>query len=116
MFRSGNSFLEFYIETAERLLSQNLGNMPPQFIGPKLLTALHNVSLLPVMNAAGMLSPIVIKAMLQGEGMAMDLFLEYSPQIITGANLCVSSCQKNEVSVMEMERLIDALKKGAISV
>ena len=116
MFRSGNSFLEFYIETAERLLSQNLGTMPPQFIGPKLLTALHNVSLLPVMNAAGMLSPIVIKAMLQGEGMAMDLFLEHSPQLITGANLCVSSCEKKQVSDKQMERLIDALKKGVISV
>lgn len=115
MFRSGNPFLEFYIETAERLLMNNLGSMPPQFIGPKLLTALHNVSLLPVMNGAGMLSPMVIKAMLKGEGMAIDLFLEHSPQLITGANLCISSCEKNEVSNKEMEQLIDSLKKGAIS-
>jgi hypothetical protein len=115
MFRSGNSFLDFYIETAERLLSKNLGSMPPQFIGPKLLTALHNVSLLPVMNAAGMLSPMVIKSMLQGEGMAMDLFLQHSPQAISGANLCVSSCEKNEVSDKEMRQLIDSLQNRTIS-
>jgi hypothetical protein len=109
MFREGNSFLDFYIETAERLLSLNEGNVPPQFIGPKLLTALHNVAILPVMEAAGMLSPLVIKDLIKGSGTSLDLFKESSPQTIAGVNLCISSCERQDVSDQEMDQLIDVL-------
>lgn len=109
MFCQGNHFLDFYIETATRLLSKNTGNVPPHFIGPKLLTALHNVVSLPVMESAGMLSPLVIKDLIQGGGIAWDQFVEASPQPIAGANLCISSCQRNEVSEDEVSRLIDRL-------
>lgn len=109
MFRQGNSFLDFYSETAERLLSLNQGTMPPQFIGPKLLTALHNIAILPVMESAGMLSPAVIKDVLSGQGMALDLFNSHSPEPLVAANLCASSCEKDELSVMEMEQVIDVL-------
>lgn len=107
--RQGNSFLDFYADTAQRLLAQNQGPMPPQFIGPKLLTALHNLTALPVLETAGMLSPMVIKDMLKGEGPALDLFKAQSPQPITAANLCISSCRKNKVSDQEMEQLIETL-------
>lgn len=109
MFCRQNSFLAFYTETAKRLLLLNQGTMPPQFIGPKLLTAIHNVAMLPVMETAGMLSPMVIKDLLYGKGPAFDLFVQHSPQAIAGANLCVSSCEKNEVTDREMEQVIDIL-------
>lgn len=109
LFRKGNPFLNFYTETAQRLLPLNHGTMPPQFTGPKLLTALHNVAMLPVMETAGMLSPLVIKDMIQEEGPAFDLFVKHSPLPIAGANLCVSSRANNEVSDLEMEQLIDTL-------
>ncbi|MCW9025353.1 MAG: hypothetical protein OQK73_11840 [Gammaproteobacteria bacterium] len=109
MFCDSNSFLDFYIETAERLLSLNKGTVPSQFIGPKLLTALHNIAIFPVMETAGMLSPLVIKDILQGNGAALDLFIENSPQPVTGANLCISSCERQEVSAKEMDQLIDVL-------
>jgi len=108
-FCQGNHFLDFYIETATRLLSQNTGNVPPHFIGPKLLTALHNVASLPVMESAGMLSPLVIKDLIQGKGAALDQFVGASPQPIAGANLCISSCQRNELSEDEISKLIDQL-------
>lgn len=115
MFRRGNSFLDFYADTAQRLLARNQGRVPPQFIGPKLLTAIHNVVVLPVLETAGMLSPLVIKDMLRGEGPAMDLFVAYSPQPIAAANLCISSCRNNAVSNREMEQLIDALPGVSVS-
>jgi len=113
MFVQGNSLLDFYVDTAERLLRLNEGAMPAQFIGPKLLTALHNVVGLPVMESAGMLSPMVIKDILAGAGPALDLFVENSPQPIAAANLCVSSCDRGEVSDREMECLIDTLLGNA---
>ena len=98
MFRQGNSFLDFYSDTAERLLLLHQGTMPPQYIGPKLLTALHNVAQLPVLETAGMLSPAVIKAILNQRGAALDLFAAQSPGMPLAANLCVSICEKGEVS------------------
>lgn len=111
-FAQGNNFLDFYADTAQRLLTLNAGPMPPQFIGPKLLTALHNVVRLPVLETAGMLSPMVIKDMLDGEGPALDLFIRHSPEPVAAANLCVSSCEKGEISEREMERLIDSLLRN----
>lgn len=109
LFRKANSFLDFYIDTAERLLSRIDGAMPPQFIGPKLLTALHNVAILPVMESAGMLSPMVIKDMLKGKGPALELFNKHSIEIICGANICISSCDREEISEEDIEQLIKAL-------
>lgn len=109
LFRKDNSFLDFYIETAERLLELNQAGMPPQFIGPKLLTALHNVSILPVQESAGMLSPLVLKDIVNSGGRALDLFVENSPQKIEGANLCTSSCVNKELSEQDMEVAIERL-------
>jgi len=115
MFCKGNSFLDFYADTAERLLSDNQGGMPPQFIGPKLLTALHNVARLPVLERAGMLSPMVVKDILQEKGLALRLFVDNSLQPIAGTNLCTSSCDSNALSVLEMEQLIDSLFERKVS-
>lgn len=112
MFRRGNTFLDFYTETAERLLNENNGTMPPQFIGPKLLTALHNIISLPVMETAGMFSPMVVKDLLRGGGRALELFKKDSPVFIAGADLCISSCENNEISELEMMQLISSLLKS----
>jgi hypothetical protein len=109
LFARGNSFLDFYADTAQRLLTLNDAPMPPQFIGPKLLTALHNLARLPVLECAGMLSPLVIGDMLAGSGPALELFRGSSSQPIAAANLCVSSCDKREVSEQAMEQLIERL-------
>jgi hypothetical protein len=109
MFRQGNSLLDFYADTARRLLSRNQGTMPPQYLGPKLLTALHNIALLPVLENAGMLSPLVCRDLIRGGGAALDLFVEHSTQPLAAANLCVSSCERGELTGDEMEQLIDVL-------
>lgn len=115
MFRRTNGFLDFYVETSERLLRQNKGGMPPQFIGPKLLTALHNVTQLPVMESAGMLSPLVIQDIVRGGGEALEILRRYSPYPLAGANLCTSSRDRGEVTCTQMERVIDVLiDKGMV--
>ena len=109
MFRRGNHFLDFYADTAERLLRLNQGRMPPQFIGPKLLTALHNIALCPVMETAGMLSPAVIRDLLAGEGKALDLFHQKSPVALAGANLSSSLTERESITAAQMEALIRRL-------
>lgn len=110
MFRKVNSFLDFYIDTAERLLLSNKGNMPPQFIGPKLLTAIHNVAQCPVLESAGMLSPLVIKDIEIGGGRALELFQKKSSQSIYAANLCNSLFESGAYSANIIEKCIDLLK------
>jgi len=114
MFHQHNHFLDFYAETAQRLLMRNEGTVPPQFIGPKLLTALHNVANLHVMESAGMLSPLVIKDIVQGGGDALSRFVTASPQTIAGANLCGSSCERDELSDDEMMLAINVLLENSL--
>ena len=109
MSKKGNSFLDFYIDTAEGLLKNNVGSMPPQFIGPKLLTAIHNVAQCPVLESVGMLSPLVIKNISNGGGSALDLLQKKSLQPMAAANLCGSLFEKGEVSAEEVNKCIRKL-------
>ena len=109
MFCQGNSFLDFYADTAERLLLDNNGNMSPQFIGPKLLTALHNVAQCPVLEAAGMLSPLVIQDIANQGGPALELFIKKSPQPIAAANLCSSLYKSGEYKDEQIRKCIKTL-------
>lgn len=114
MFCRGNHFLDYYTASAEQLLRANQGRMPPQFIGPKLLTALHNIVSCPVMEAAGMLSPLVIRDILEengdGDGQALQLFKQKSTHFPAGANLSSSVTASAGFSEAEMQSLIVKLK------
>lgn len=109
MFRQTNTFLDFYTETAERLLLLNEGNVPPQFIGPKLLTAFHNLAICPVMETAGMLSPMVMADMLAGAGDSLKLFEQESPVPVKAANLSSSIAQREGILETDMFELIGKL-------
>lgn len=111
MFCQGNHFLDYYTASAEQLLHANQGRMPPQFIGPKLLTALHNIVACPVMETAGMLSPLVIEDILKGGGKALQLFKQKSDCFPAGANLSSSVTASAGFSDPQMQSLIDRLKR-----
>lgn len=113
MFSQGNHFLHYYTASAEQLLQANQGRMPPQFIGPKLLTALHNIVACPVMETAGMLSPLVIQNLLgrkgSGDGKALQLFKQKSVCFPAGANLSSSVTAEAGFSESQMRQLIEVL-------
>lgn len=111
LFDRGNSFLEFYLDHAERLIRKCQGPMPPQFIGPKLLTALHNTIGCPVLESAGMLSPLVISDLLSDSGQccALNLMNKRSSQPFAGANLCRSLSEQNNRSEQDMLDLVEQL-------
>ncbi|MGS2723523.1 hypothetical protein ACVBEJ_07235 [Porticoccus sp. GXU_MW_L64] len=109
VFRQGNAFLDFYSSHAERQLAKTTGTMPPQFIGPKLLTAIHNVVQCPVMESAAMFSPLVIKDIIAGGGPALSLLKANWQQPAYGANLCTSMAERGELSDGDMSAVIDRL-------
>lgn len=89
-FKKSNPFLAFYIESAIRILRRYDGDMVPQLIGPKLLTALHNIMSLPIQETAGMASPLLLADILSGHGEALTLFKERSPVLPKALNLSAS--------------------------
>ena len=109
LYCKNNSFLDFYADTAERLLTLNQGQMPPQFIGPKLLTAIHNIAQCPVLETAGMLSPRVIQDLANGTTSALSLMKQRATQSIFAANLCSSLYAKAEFNEQQIQQCIDKL-------
>lgn len=114
MFQRGNACLEFYLDTAARLVQLNQGGMPAQFIGPKLLTALHNIACFPVMGNAAMLSPLVLRDILNGGGAALQLFLQKSPVAPAGVNLSSSLTAAEGFTETEMQTLIRRLQNHGL--
>ena len=104
-----NSFVDFYADSAERLLRANGQVMPAQFIGPKLLTALHNVIQMPVLESAGMLSPAVVADLLASDGPALRRMRDKACAPLHAANLCRSSVAGGALDSRQMEQLIDRL-------
>lgn len=109
VFCEGDSFLPFYIDAASRLLERHEGPYVDQFIGPKLLTALHNLVQFPVIENAGVLSPSVIANLNHGGGEYLDAFCRRLQRIPASLNLCASSVRSGELSDQSMHDVIDLL-------
>ena len=114
MFRRDNPFLGFYRDTAQRLVRGNHGSMAPQYIGPKWLTALHNIAACPVIENAGMLSPLVMRDLLAGGGAALDLFRHKSAARPAGANLSSSVAAREGLDEGAMQDLVRRLLERGI--
>ena len=102
------------LENLTSLLRLNLDRIPPQFIGPKWLTALHNIALCPVMESAAMLSPLVMRDYLAGQGEALRLFQKKSPVTPAGANLSRSLTEREGLTDADMNSLIKILRVRGI--
>ena len=130
-FSRANPFLDFYQDAAERLVlaydaahsaraaaskdsadSRDSGKMAPQIVGPKLLTAIHNIVRCPVTETAAMLSPLVAQDLLAGGGEALALFRQRSPEPPAAFNLCASLVAKAELSSDQVDGLIELLLNG----
>ena len=104
--REGSVSLPFYVAVASRFLKLQHGQVPDQFIGPKLLTALHNVVQFEVQETAAAFSPAVIKDVINGGGPAQELLRSCSKILPAAVNLCASSVRKGELSDDDMFKFI----------
>ncbi|SCA57442.1 conserved hypothetical protein [Candidatus Terasakiella magnetica] len=90
VFSENNSFLDFYIHSCLSIIKRIEGQMVPQIVGPKFLSAIHNIVACPIVEEAGMFSPLVMKDILNGGGRALDLLKEKSPSPLYAGNLSAS--------------------------
>ena len=109
-FSRGNDVLDFYLHAARRIVLAHDGPMAPQLVGPKLLTALHNVVSFPVIETAAMLSPLVAADLLGGDGAALRLFNARSTVVPAALNLCGSMRAAGELHDDDLMALIARLR------
>ena len=109
LFRRGNPFLSFYRYAAERMVRAHDGPMVPQFVGPKLLTALHNLVRVPVIETANLMSPPVLRDVAVGGGPFLEAWLARCDEIPAAANLCGSRVDGEELTNRLVERAVDRL-------
>lgn len=90
VFQQSTPVLDFLLQTVLDLAERHNGPATPQLLGPKLLTALHNVVGFSVIDSVGMASPLVLADLAAGEGPALTRLMSASPQSIGAVNLCTS--------------------------
>ena len=90
MFNAGSAVLPFYLDRAEALLRRAALPVVPQLVGPKLLTALHNLVGFEVEERAGMLSPLALRDLLAGGGEALRRTVAGHAGPLCALNLCAS--------------------------
>lgn len=113
-FTPKNPFLAFYRDSAHRMLTRLDGGAPMQLVGPKFLTALHHMIGLPVTDAVGMTSPLVLADVLKGGGAALDLLRAKTLSPPVGYNLCGSLIGRDSDGVVMTEDQITALVQSGI--
>lgn len=86
----GAPALDFLIQTMLSLADRHNGPASPQLLGPKLLTALHNIVRFAVIDSVGMASPMVLRDIADGGGPAYNLLKQESPAPLGALNLCAS--------------------------
>ncbi len=100
---AGRVTLDFYLQSALSLLRRGGPDVPPQFVGPKLLTALNNVVGFPLNHAVGMASPLVLQALAAGGGPAWDMLMAARGGELAALNVCASlvGCTVDGVEITE---------------
>lgn len=110
-FGPGNPVLDFYIHACERIVGRLQGGAPNQIVGPKLLTALHNMLGFPLMEDVGMASPLVARDIAAGGGPALRRLIDESRAPLRAMNLCASLVGR-EVDGVRMDA---ALMQAAVA-
>ena len=117
-FRRGSVILPFYIDRAVSLLRRAEAPVVPQFIGPKLLTAWHNITPFGVEERVGMLSPLVQAELLATPGPAVRALRSGHGAPICALNLSASYENRSADGVChsstDFAAVIDGLLGGGL--
>ncbi len=90
-FRQGCVVLPFLIDAVQRLVKRvDPDHIAPQFVGPKLLTSLHNLVGFELDERVGALSPLVVGELVNQPGPALASLRQALEQPLAAANLCAS--------------------------
>jgi len=117
-FSAGSPTLAFYIDRAQLLLERADSPVVPQFIGPKLLTAWHNIAPFPVEERVGMLSPLVMAELLGGGDKALQSLRAGHGDALCALNLSASYENRESDGIKhearDYQRLVEEMSSGLL--
>ncbi|MGE5639729.1 MAG: hypothetical protein ACM30H_06500 [Clostridia bacterium] len=90
VFDRGNPVLEFLIYAAQALMRNAAGRPHPTAVSTQLLSALNERMGLPLLRHFGMLSPFVMRALLEGDEGYLRTYMARVGEPMVAANLCGS--------------------------
>jgi len=106
-FSAGSPILPFLRYAATNLLERvDIENLAPQFIGPKLLKALHNLCPFTLHEQAGALSPALATELAAEPGAAVKYYRDNGGPALSVVNLC-QSLVDDKISHATMSNLVD---------
>ncbi|MEM9314271.1 MAG: hypothetical protein AAGA95_06555 [Pseudomonadota bacterium] len=118
-FSTGSAVLPYYIDRAQTLLSMAEAPVVPQFIGPKLLTAWHNIVPFNIEERVGMLPPLAMAELLaepSARSPALRLLCVDHAAPLCALNLCASYENRSVDGVLhvgdDFHALIDVLQQS----
>ena len=104
-FHRDSATLPFLIETMQTLVERvDPAHLAPQFVGPKLLTSLHNTVGFELEPRIGAVSPLLGQAVIAADEAALAGYRRGIEAELAGANLCASLAGE-----MDHDRLVEAL-------
>ncbi len=90
-FRKGCPILKFLIYTIQRMVARVAADaIAPQFVGPKLLSSLHNIVGFQTDDRFGAISPRLAQLLLTPGANTKQILATQSPNGLCAANLCLS--------------------------
>lgn len=114
-FTADSPILPFYTDRAAAMLERVKMPVVPQFIGPKLLSALHNIVGFHVEERVGMLSPLSMRDLLRGAGPALSELSEAHSESLCAVNLCASYVDKSSDGVCHSDEDYSAAVRALIA-
>jgi hypothetical protein len=98
LFSAQSVVLPYYLDRARHLLERVELPVVPQFVGPKLLTAWHNIVPFAVEERVGMLSPLALRDLNRGGGPALARTLAGHAGRPCAFNLCASAMTASDAT------------------
>ncbi len=90
IFDRGNVVLDFLIYAAQALMRNSPGQPHPTAVSTQLLSALNERMGLPLLRHFGMLSPFVMRALVEGDEGYLRTYMARVGEPLVAANLCGS--------------------------
>jgi len=112
-FRGDCPILTFLIEAIQRMVRRvDPAFIAPQFVGPKLLTSLHNIVGFELEPGVGAISPFLAQALINDDMRVLNYLSQALPQPMLAANLCLSLHADTSIDMNVLLDVLALLKNG----
>ena len=106
-FKRNCPVLPFLIQTVTSIIRRaDADHISPQMVGPKLITALHNIAGFSLLPEVGAYTPLVLADIRDGGGKALNLMQQKSQATLKAANLC-HSLVKDELATLAVKNILN---------